>query len=197
MEQILSSTNCPVSNFWSIELSQFYSFPWRMILNFLGCQALVREKALNFPCPCLAPEGMDALFWFVSTVSPYPALFTSAVKSLQEGRIQASCSPEGVVPVEGFEDRDSSKVKGRHRFACKCYHIPVLWLHLLPWDREPPWTGFWKANVSRSDSKALGNAVLKSLWVAFWAPQCLVFSVPSFLCSVCSPTPSHSACLWN
>lgn len=28
--------------------------------------------------------------------------------------------------VQGVEDRDSGKIEGRHRFACKYYHIPVL-----------------------------------------------------------------------
>lgn len=130
-----------MSNFWSLKLSRFYTSPWEIIIDLLGCQMLVREKALVLSQHHLAPEGADALFWLMFMLNFYPTLSTLAVNSLQEGRVEAWCSPEGVVFVEDGENKNSNRIEGRHRFAYKCCHIPMLWPCLSPWGKEPPW--YW------------------------------------------------------
>ena len=77
------------------------------------------------------------------------------------------------MPVEDAGDKDSSWVVGRHRFASSLHPAnaalllcsPLLWTHLLPWDREAGVVQdrLWKASVSHSDSKTLDNPVSRSL----------------------------------
>jgi len=71
------------------------------------------------------------------------------------------------VPVKDAGDKDSSWVVGRHGFAsspCECCLIAMLPIFRHGTGRRAWYgPGFWKANVSRSDSQTLDNPISRSL----------------------------------